>query len=262
MKTTKLFFSILMILFVINTNATIVYTDINPDGLPTGGGFDFNGDGVNEINCTNAFYMTYPAGSDIWAFGLPPGQGTGWDVPKPLAANTVIDTNGNFLCQVSYGGDCNISGVTTNPFASMVNQDRFLGVKMRFNGHGQPHYGWIRVVWDGTTFTYKDFAYETIPNKAIKAGYKTTGIESPKQDFSFSIFPNPASKSIYVNLNTSVNISKIKIYSILGEEVKEINIYNRKRLKIDVSKLKKGGYFISIMNKGQIIENKKLIING
>jgi hypothetical protein len=48
----------------------------------------------------------------------------------------------------------------------------------------------------------------------------------------------------------------------LGEEVKEIDIYNRKRLKIDISELKKGVYFISIMNKTQIIENKKLIING
>jgi hypothetical protein len=57
MKTTKLFFSILMILFVINTNATIVYTDINPDSsftmvksfdgnrIP----IDFNGDGVPEV---------------------------------------------------------------------------------------------------------------------------------------------------------------------------------------------------------------------
>jgi hypothetical protein len=48
-----------MFLFVINKDAAIVYTDINPDGMPSAGGVDFNSDGTNEFNMDSDCYMTY-----------------------------------------------------------------------------------------------------------------------------------------------------------------------------------------------------------
>jgi hypothetical protein len=75
-------------------------------------------------------YMTYTWrawGNNIWANGQPVGQGSGWDEPKLLALNTVIDNSGNFI---GYG-ECAISGVSTNPFATMVNQNKFLGVRLK-----------------------------------------------------------------------------------------------------------------------------------
>jgi len=258
MKTPKLLFSTIIVFFAINTYATIVYTDINPDGMPSGGGIDFNGDGINEFNMSSAFYVTYTwsaGGNNIWANGLPVGQGSGWDEPKPLAFNTVIDNSGNFIgC-----GDCAISGVSTNPFATMVNQNKYLGVRLKISG--QTHYGWVQLVWDGTTFIYKDFAYESTPNKAIKAGDKgITSINDKNQDFGFSIYPNPTTNKITIFNKSKTLITKIKIYTVLGKNIDTHKIENSINITIDVSKLPRGIYFLQLISIEGVILNKRIII--
>jgi hypothetical protein len=265
--------TLLILIYVITIKAQIVYTNLNPDSsftivksydgnrIP----IDFNGDGTAEVKFrydkygTSVFLHVYRGNNNTSPKIMLKGTATNSSgVPwiDPLTKNTDINSTKNW--------GYNVYGPLLGDFqdSNFLNiGERYIGVKFIFSG--KVYYGWILVSYTTLKLTVKEFAYESTANKAIKAGDKgTNSINSTKRKNRFTLYPNPASKSIYVNLNTSVNISKIKIYSILGEEVIEINIYNRKRLKIDVSKLKKGVYYISIMNKDNIIENKKLIING
>jgi len=257
MKKLTLLFASLVVLITINVNAQIVYTDIDPDGMPSGGGLDFNGDGTNEFNMSSAYYMEYTwsaGGNNIWANGQPVGQGSGWDEPKPLALNTVIDNSGNFIgC-----GDCAISGVSTNPFATMVNQNKYLGVRLKINGN--THYGWVQLVWDGNTFIYKDFAYESTPNKAIKAGQTVTSINRINANNEISIYPNPAKDKIIINYVPESSVAKIRIVDLLGKEVKLLNISEINNGVVDISSLKNGIYLISILEKNKTISMKKVLI--
>ncbi len=140
--------------------AGVVYTDIDPDNsFTTGGGFDFNGDATAEITTNNGVYLTVGV-HNIWANG---NASSGWDVPKPLQANTTIDAGGNFIG----AGDASMNawGAGT-PFPQ--NQDAYMGIKIVLSGNTM--YGWVRVFWNGTDFVYKDYAYETTPGAAINAG--------------------------------------------------------------------------------------------
>jgi len=72
------------------------------------------------------------------------------------------------------GGSWNSNGGVT---------DRYLGLKFKIDG--KVHYGWARLSFEGYytfTATLTGYAYETIPNKAIKAGQeqdKGDGAEQP-----------------------------------------------------------------------------------
>ena len=253
MKKTNLFIAYLFLMIATSMNAQIIYTDINPDGMPSGDGLDFNGDGTNEFTLEGPFYITYSvSGTNIWANGLPPGQGSDWDVPKPLVENTVIDENGNFIgC-----GDCIMNGVTTNPFP--LNEDRYLGVKISIDG--EINYGWVRVMWNGTTFIYRDFAYESTPNTAINAGAtSTTGISNSIVSL-FDIYPNPAQNNITIENNSQQKISEISFVNLLGKEIKKVSLPSDANPTIDISKLERGIYLIYFFAKDKIIESKKIIV--
>jgi len=62
----------------------------------------------------------------------------------------------------------------------------------------------------------------------------------------FNIFPNPAKTFILIEHNNKKE-ENIKIFDITGKYVKELNI-NSEKLKIDISDLEKGIYFIKIGN--------------
>ncbi len=250
MKKINLLFSMLVVLFTINANAQIVYTDINPDGMPSGGGFDFNGDNTNEFSLSTSDYITYTwssGGTNIWANGT---SGSGWDVPKPLTQGTTIDANGNFIG----AGDVSMNAWGQgSPFP--LNQDSYMGVRLSLNG--QIHFGWIRVMWDGTNFIYKDFAYESTANTAINAGSSTSRINNFDVGM-FRIYPNPAKNAFTIDNKT--NISKVKIVDLSGKEVKESTVSNANNQTIDISDLNEGVYLINLYENNKIVGYKRLIV--
>ena len=76
------------------------------------------------------------------------------------------------------------------------------------------------------------------------------------ENVDFSMFPNPA--STHVNINLDVSSAQLKIYSIQGLFVKE-RVLNQGKNNIDVSDLSSGIYLVSIESVGKTI-TKKLII--
>lgn len=74
----------------------------------------------------------------------------------------------------------------------------------------------------------------------------------------FTIYPNPASGSVGILLNTAATSSEITIVDILGKVV-QTGIINSNQADLDISSLKSGIYFITINNEG-MKTTKKLII--
>ena len=170
MNKVKTILLVLALIFLSNSNATIIYTDII-DGQPAG--IDFNQDGTLEFEITpmNGLgdYITYNGGgnNNIYA------SAAGWDVPEDLLINAVIDATGSW----NGAGDCAVAGWGGVP-DFVLNQDRYLG--MRFDLAGITYYGWVRVelvengvdAWGDIAYEviYKDYAYEDVANTAIPAG--------------------------------------------------------------------------------------------
>lgn len=77
--------------------------------------------------------------------------------------------------------------------------------------------------------------------------------ESFEKDY-FSYYPNPVKNILNINLKQGLDLKKINIYNIQSQY-----LYSVKKLKIDVSKLSSGIYFIEVETK-QGKSTKKIVI--
>ena len=78
-----------------------------------------------------------------------------------------------------------------------------------------------------------------------------------------SIYPNPATSCIYVNIKNGTVHEKITIYDSFGRELFEKNLVNDQNnfvQKIDVFKFKNGLYFLCVSCEKNV-EYRKIIIN-
>ncbi len=90
----------------------------------------------------------------------------------------------------------------------------------------------------------------------------SVGINDYNKGNDISIFPNPTSDFISINLTEEVKNQspKIQIFNVDGKEVLSQKI-NETKNTFDVSNFAKGVYFISLSNEAKIISTKKIIIN-
>lgn len=89
---------------------------------------------------------------------------------------------------------------------------------------------------------------ENIPNNFYKSKESSLGLDDNLANTSFSLYPNPATTTFYINSNKNV---AVKIFDLTGKVVKT-QLYNTSG--IDVSNLEKGIYIVEINS-----ENKKQI---
>ncbi|MCB0476929.1 MAG: T9SS type A sorting domain-containing protein [Crocinitomicaceae bacterium] len=77
-----------------------------------------------------------------------------------------------------------------------------------------------------------------------------------------SVYPNPATTAVKINIENNYNITSLVIVDMLGKTVKTIDATNVNGVKsVDVSNLNKGFYFVKVMNGSNILKSKKLMIN-
>lgn len=118
--------------------------------------------------------------------------------------------NGEVMVSVTHfttGGTSYVHGSWANV------RNRYLGLKFKIDG--ETHYGWARVSVERQAFhftaTLTGYAYETIPNQAIKAGQKTGDARAS------SVIPNlpsPDSVKGTASVGNSLNTPR---YRSLGE---------------------------------------------
>lgn len=85
-------------------------------------------------------------------------------------------------------------------------------------------------------------------------------VDQPEKKVSYSVYPNPATNLLTVDVSNIESNTVLKIYDIVGKEVKSIELINGKN-QMDVSNLNSGIYFYTIFKDNKsIIETKKLVI--
>jgi Secretion system C-terminal sorting domain len=155
-------------------NASIVYTDVNPDTVVTqiydgkqSYNIDLNSDGINDFNIEitkGTFYGTPYA--YVTAFGLNTGNSflstSSNGYPDALNVNKAISSTAG-----TWSGNGYLAGkfgTQNGNFFFDATRNKYLGVRFTIGANTtQYYYGWIRisVSSNGNTFTVYDFAYET-----------------------------------------------------------------------------------------------------
>ncbi|MES2587396.1 MAG: DNRLRE domain-containing protein [Bacteroidota bacterium] len=77
----------------------------------------------------------------------------------------------------------------------------------------------------------------------------------------FEIYPNPVSDFLNLKLNEEIiNNAILNVFDMKGKNVLSINNYKGEKLKLDISKLERGSYFLEIKN-GKYYQKVKFIKN-
>ena len=99
----------------------------------------------------------------------------------------------------------------------------------------------------GNTFSnsaniYFDYNFPIVTNTATTT---IAALNNPSFEFAdyFSLYPNPTKSEININLKSAIEINSIQIYNTIGQLV---TLQTGNALKVDVSHLKPGNYFIKI----------------
>ena len=134
----------------------------------------------------------------------------------------------------SYGNNTNlITGIFNNPLRN------------------QTYYYRLVATNDGNVIYSDTYQYTT-----GSLGLTDFGLEKAT-----SLYPNPATDFLNIKSNYSEKIKKIEFYNTLGQLVYCENVSNNSNVKIDVSNLKKGIYFVKVNLENYKVVSSKLILN-
>ncbi len=169
----------------------IVCTDVNPDISAVGNytqDIDLNNDATPDFRITGAqtgtFSMALAQAQQIGTGNSV--LGTGGGEAQALIAGTVIDGNATTWVQMNSGNQIMALQAGTTLIGPWIGAtDLYLGLKLIINSN--THYGWARFSFysPANSYTFKDYAYNSIPNQQILAGQ---GCGSPAYPV-FSITP-------------------------------------------------------------------------
>ena len=312
MKSNSAIFTTILVLGLIVQRATsqIVYTDIPDQKVCAGNCFCGGGNGGGSCNMISEqsllLDLDNQAGADFkfsataeffWGvIGLHlqviPLNGNGVNaniyLPRALRKNAIVgsasDWSGDSSIFVSL---ClsTILGCSEDTISEWVSgKEAYLGVKIIKNN--QTHYGWVRLyVSYGSSpsrayFIIKDYAYETNPDKPIKAGITGSGGghghgNSPNSNSDvipeqntdadeLTVFPNPVQSytTISFKLEKSETVRLI-IYDITGQLIKTVAEKQFDKgvhiQQLDATAINAGIYFLRIQT-GSNIQTRKLVI--
>ncbi len=95
-------------------------------------------------------------------------------------------------------------------------------------------------------------------NDSLLLNINTSGYEIINPQYSkFSIYPNPASEFLTLDLENISDVKSIKLYNLLNQEVKDFSLnFN----KLDIQDIKNGIYIIRIYTKNDVLDKKIQII--
>ena len=86
-----------------------------------------------------------------------------------------------------------------------------------------------------------------------------TAIANAPNGFNFSIYPNPAGRELFVQVNNPAPGTVLNIKNVLGQAIMNQNIENQKT-KLDLTALANGVYLVELVH-GEMLSVKKLVIN-
>ncbi|MCH8904621.1 MAG: T9SS type A sorting domain-containing protein [Bacteroidetes bacterium] len=240
----------------------IIYTDIKPDSVvvqPFGSYFlDLDNDGNTEYGV-----WLISTGQGITILSIDSNEVLGAAVGanhSPHAFNFSDSIGPN----QTIWSDNNNGHMLMSPFGLGVwngAQDKYLG--LRFYKNSKIYYGWARLDVDslGNVFTVKDYAYEDVDGKGLKAGEtmitSNMQISIPPDVFLFEQRGNTLQIRI-INPNLPLDW-KIILYSIEGRTMRS-GTFTSEFYKLDIRNLNSGMYILEFQTREAALR-RKLFIN-
>lgn len=81
----------------------------------------------------------------------------------------------------------------------------------------------------------------------------TTGIKQAEKPLNASVFPNPSSGRLKIELSQNIQNASVKVVDMLGQNIMESNFQSSYRTELDISSLPQGVYFLTISSeKGSV----------
>ena len=292
---------LLLALIATQAQAQIIYTDVIPDATYTGSNdtcsFDLNNDGnIDFLIVQSTINAPCPNGPGLsceatntrprsWVKITPQGtnavvnaasfasQLPAWQTIAPAlswnnAGAQVLMTQGSPTCVFSpFGGlgqwFCNLGSFTgTWLDGASVDSLKFLG--LRFESAGSTYYGWARlsIPSNGTSFTLKDYAYNSVPGEGILAGDMgsiTTGIMSTALR-GMQPSPNPFTSVLSISLPTETTGTVLcRVLSLTGQELLTRTVAatsGPSAITLDLAWLAPGSYLLELQTGGERIVRK------
>jgi len=276
-----------------------VYTDIDPDimldsDLETGA-VDMDGNGTYDFWFINISYTNFYAEpghytliQKIWAGGYGTfaneiaGTQDLYYYPYALSYGDLISNELSFqnwayqrmawrvlLSIESPGGGATETWIGTGGHWYPEVLDHYLGVHF-IDEDDKYHFGWIRcdVKDAGRTLVVKDYAYEKIPDRPIKAGDKigdTSLVLNPDilhtdvvENELLNAIVYSFNNTVYIHLPQEINNALVRVYDMNGKEVYG-GVLIEQQSQIELNK-SEGIYFVYIIS-GENRMSKKLFVN-
>jgi len=213
------------ILFSASANAQFVFTDVIPDVTKSCTGtctqtdsIDVNSDGIFDLKLVVT--KSGPSGS----VKATPLNGSAImrnaQLPSKLFRNDSIDPTSNWsntanqtLSAVSYGGPQGNLSYSGN-WSPLI--DGFLGI--RIVSGSETNYGWIRLNVGSSSYTYKEFAYNSISDQALLAGQTTdTIIITPIVNIPDAVFKSRLVTNAAINIDIDREIQVTEAAAFTGQ---------------------------------------------
>jgi hypothetical protein len=248
----------LLILFIFNSRsyAQIIYTDI-ADATPSATyPLDLNNDTVVDFLIQfdlSDKIMCKPQDNNAYAGNFVAGEYLPWALST---ANSICDTLATWYDANNPGTMA--WGTSTGYWIGAT--DKYLALKLIVGTN--TYYGWARfdVLATSTSFTIKDYAYDSSPNACIQSGQSILSIlENPNNNI-FSISPNPFISSTTIQTVGNLNDATLTIYNSYGQTLKQVKNICGQTVSLSRDHLPGGLYFIRLTEENKIIAEEKIII--
>lgn len=273
-------------LSVNQVNATVVYTDLDPDQAIGGEGAEFTID-VNEDGTDDFNFMIYSFSGTGTYYGISFTYGVKVGIAEALNGNEFLGS----LFSTYYGGSAVYTPVL--PSGEGINsEDSFaagagsMGISVAISVLGFPYYsyntgnwlnvnegymgfrltvdkdhfyGWMRLSMsdDASMITIHDYAYENAANQPIFTGQVATAIETAAIEDA-QIFSS--GKQITVKLPENAGVAGVQVFDLSGKMVKSAEQISGLTL-ISCSDLASGNYLVKVTGEQGSVSNQVHLSN-
>jgi hypothetical protein len=256
MKVPQLCF--LLLLFVSNhrLKAQIIYTDI-PDATPNATyPLDLNNDNVVDFLIQFDLgdkVMCKPQNNNAYAGDFVGGMYLPWALSS---FSNICETLPTWYDSINPG----TMAWGTNTGNWIGETDKYLALKLIVGPN--TYFGWTRLDVEpgSTSFTVKDYAYQSSPNTCIEAGQIILGIDDITAQNIFTVFPNPFVSSTTIKTLGNFKNATLSFYDVFGQTVRQIDNLSGETVTFPRENLLSGFYFISLEEDKKIIQVEKLMI--
>ncbi|MBL0019528.1 MAG: T9SS type A sorting domain-containing protein [Bacteroidetes bacterium] len=244
-----------ILIFNGNLNAQIIYTDII-DATPNATyPLDLNNDSIVDFTiqfAMQAKVMCTPENNNAYSGEVVAGE----HLPWALSASTNICDSLISWYEASNPGtmawDTSIGhwvGAT----------DKYLALKLVVGAN--THYGWARFDFfpGSTSFTIKDYAYESTANACIQAG-QTAWIPGNATEHQLSIFPNPVVSTTTLQAMGNLDHASLTVCNALGQAVWQAYHLSGEAVSFSRGHLPSGLYFVWLREEDRVLGVEKMVI--